>query len=58
MLEYIGHLLPIVSMIRENSRLYSFDSKFWRGGALKILKTWREGHKKFTNNLNRGPVKI
>jgi hypothetical protein len=33
---------------RENSRLYSFDSGFWRGG----------GHRKFTNILNRGPVKI
>jgi hypothetical protein len=46
MLEYIRHLeeLQIVSMIRENSGLYSFDSEFWRGGgALKILKTWREG---------------
>jgi hypothetical protein len=45
MLEYIRHLeeLQIVSMIRENSGLYSFDSKFWRGGALKILKTWRGG---------------
>ena len=44
MLEYIRHLeeLQIVSMIRENSGLYSFDSEFWRGGggALKILKTW------------------
>jgi hypothetical protein len=63
MLEYIRHLeeLQIVSMIRENSGLYSFDSEFWRGGgggALKILKTWRGGHRKFTNNLNRGPVKI
>ena len=46
MLEYIRHLeeLQIVSMIRENSGLYSFDSEFWReGGALKILKTWRGG---------------
>ena len=35
MLEYIRHLeeLQIVSMIRENSGLYSFDSKFWRGGG-------------------------
>jgi hypothetical protein len=60
MFEYIRHLeeLQIVSMIiRENSGLYSFDSEFWGGGALKILKTWR-GHRKFTNNLNRGPVKI
>ena len=58
MLEYIRHLeeLRIVSMIRENSGLYSFNSKFG-GEALKILKTWR-GHRKFTNNLNRGPVKI
>jgi hypothetical protein len=34
MLEYIIHLedLQIVSMIRENSGLYSFDSEFWRGG--------------------------
>ena len=49
MLEYIRHLeeLQIVSMIRENSGLYSFDSKFWRGGggALKILKTWRGASK-------------
>ena len=52
MLEYIRHLeeLQIVSMIRENSGLYSFDSEFWRGGgggggvgALKISKTWRGG---------------
>ena len=38
MLEYIRHLeeLQIVSMIRENSGLYSFDSEFWsqwRGGG-------------------------
>jgi hypothetical protein len=41
-LEYIRHLeeLQIVSMIRENSGLYSFNSEFW-GRALKILKTWR-----------------
>jgi hypothetical protein len=34
MLEYIRHLeeLQILSMIRENSGLYSFDSEFWRGG--------------------------
>jgi hypothetical protein len=34
MLEYIRHLeeLQIVSMIRENLGLYSFDSEFWRGG--------------------------
>jgi hypothetical protein len=36
-------------MIRENSGLYSFDSEFYRGGG---------GHRKFTSNLNRGPVKI
>ena len=49
MLEYIIHLeeLQIVSMIRENSGLYSFDSEFWRGGgALKISKTWRGGASK------------
>ena len=59
MLEYIRHLeeLQIVSMIRENSGLYFFHSELWGGGALKILKTWR-GYRKFTNNLNRGPVKI
>ena len=35
MLEYIRHLeeLQFVSAIRENSRLYSFDSGFWRGGG-------------------------
>jgi hypothetical protein len=45
MLEYIRHLeeLQIVSMVRENSGLYSCDSEFWRGGALEILKTWRWG---------------
>jgi hypothetical protein len=39
-LEYIRHLkeLQVVSAIRENSELYSFDSGFG-GGALKILKT-------------------
>ena len=33
--EYIRHLeeLQIVSMIRENSGLYSFNSEFWRGGG-------------------------
>jgi hypothetical protein len=33
MLEYIKHHeeLQIVSMIRENSGLYSFDSEFWGG---------------------------
>jgi hypothetical protein len=33
MLEYIRHLeeLQIVSMIRENSGLHSFDSGFWEG---------------------------
>jgi hypothetical protein len=43
-LEYIRHLeeLQFESAIRENSRLYSFDSTFWRG-ALKILKTWSGG---------------
>ena len=47
MLEYIRHLeeLQIVSMIRENSGLYSFDSEFWGGGAMKILKTWRGASK-------------
>ena len=40
MLEYIRHVeeLQIISMIRENSGLYSFDFEFW-GGALKILKS-------------------
>ena len=35
MLEYIRQLeeLQIVSMIREYSGLYSFDSEFWRGGG-------------------------
>jgi hypothetical protein len=34
-LEYTRHLeeLQFVSVIRENSRLYSFDSGFWRGGG-------------------------
>jgi hypothetical protein len=44
MLEYNRHLeeLQLVSMIRENSGLHSFDSEFW-GGALKILKTLKGG---------------
>jgi hypothetical protein len=44
MLEYIRYLeeLQIVSMIRENSGLFSFNSKFG-GDTLKILKTWRGG---------------
>ena len=45
-LEYIRHLeeLQIVSMIRDNSGLYSFDSNFFfLGGALNILETWRGG---------------
>jgi hypothetical protein len=62
MLEYIRHLeeLQIVSMIRENSGLYSFDSEFWRegGGGIGNFQNLEGGHRKFTNNLNRGPVKI
>ena len=60
MLEYIRHLeeLQIVSMIRENSGLYSFDSEFWReGGGIENFKNLQGGHRKFTNNLNRGSVK-
>jgi hypothetical protein len=59
MLEYVRHLeeLQIVSMIRENSGLYSFDSDFWRGG-IENFKNLEGGLRKFTNNLNRGPVKI
>jgi hypothetical protein len=39
MLKYIRHLeeLQIVSMIRENSGLYSFDSEF-RGGGIGNFK--------------------
>ena len=39
MLEYIRHVeeLQIVSMIRENSGLYSFDSEFGGGGHLVLL---------------------
>jgi hypothetical protein len=42
-LEYIRHLeeLQIVSMIRENSRLYSFDSEFW--GGIENLKNLEGG---------------
>jgi hypothetical protein len=60
-LEYIGHLeeLQIVSTIRENSGLYSFDSEFWGvGGGIENFKNLEGGHQKFTNILNRGPVKI
>jgi hypothetical protein len=58
MLEYIRHLeeVEIVSMIRENSGLYSFDPEFW--GGIENFKNMEGGHRKFTNNLNRGPVKI
>jgi hypothetical protein len=62
MLEYIRHLeeLQIVSMITENipDCTPSIPNSGGGGGALEILKTWRGGHRKFTNNLNRGPVKI
>jgi hypothetical protein len=59
MLEYFRHHeeLQIVSTIRENSGLYSFDSEFW-GEGIENLKNLGGGHRKFTNNLNRGPVKI
>jgi hypothetical protein len=46
MLEYIRHLekLQIVSMIRGNSGLYSFDSEFWRGGGgIENFKTLEGG---------------
>jgi hypothetical protein len=38
MLEYIRHLeeLQIVSMLRENSEFYSFDSEFGAGGIEKF----------------------
>jgi hypothetical protein len=59
MLEYIRHLeeLQIVSMIRENSGLYSFDSEFWGGGIENVIKLGG-GASKIYNNLNRGSVKI
>jgi hypothetical protein len=45
MLEYIRHLeeLQFVSAIRENSRLYSFDSGFWRGGGIENFKNLERG---------------
>jgi hypothetical protein len=50
-LEYIRHLeeLQFVSAIRvrENSRLFSFDSEFWGGGGIENFK-----------NLGRGALKI
>jgi hypothetical protein len=60
-LEYIRlEELLIVSKIRENSGLYSFDSEFWgRGmGGIENFKNLEEERRKFTNKLNRGPVKI
>jgi hypothetical protein len=59
MLEYIRHLeeLQIVSMIRENSGVYFFDSEFWGGGIEHFIKLGG-GASKIYNNLNRGPVKI
>jgi hypothetical protein len=58
-LEYIRHLkeLQVVSAIRENPNCTPSipDSGV---GALKILKMLGGGHRKFTNNPNRGPVKI
>jgi hypothetical protein len=57
-----------ISDILRNCKLYHYDKREFRivllrfrileGGGLKILKTWRGEHRKFTNNLNRGPVKI
>jgi hypothetical protein len=57
-LEYIRYLeeLQFVSTIRENSGLYSFDSRFWRGG-IENFKNLEGRHRKLTNILNRGPVK-
>jgi hypothetical protein len=46
MLEYIRHLeeLQIVSLIRENSGLYSFDTDFFfGGGGIENFKTWKGG---------------
>jgi hypothetical protein len=45
MLEYIRHHeeLQIVSMIRENSGLYSFDSEFWGGGSIENFKNLEGG---------------
>jgi hypothetical protein len=41
MLEYNKHLaeLQLVSMIRENSGLHSFDSEFWGGGIENFKNT-------------------
>ena len=59
MLEYIGHLeeLQIVSMIRENSGLYSFDSAFWRGG-IENFKNLEGGIENLPITSTGGPVKI
>jgi hypothetical protein len=54
---WIHEITCSLSTIRENSGLYSFDSEFW-GGGIENLKNLGGGHRKFTNNLNRGPVKI
>jgi hypothetical protein len=43
-------------MIREKSGLHSFDSEFW--GGIENFKNLEKRHRKFTNNLNKGPVKI
>jgi hypothetical protein len=47
MLEYFRHLeeLQIVSTIRENSGLYSFDSEFW-GEGIENLKNMGGGASK------------
>jgi hypothetical protein len=54
--ENIRHLeeLQFVSAIRENFRLYSFDSG--GGGALKIVKTWRRASKIY-QYPQQGPCK-
>jgi hypothetical protein len=54
MLEYIRHLeeLQIVSMIRENSGLYSFDFRIL-GGGIENFKNLEGGASKFTNNLKK-----
>jgi hypothetical protein len=60
MLEYIRlEELQIVSMIKENSGLYSFDFDICGSGwGIENFNNLEDERRKFTNSLNRGPVKI
>jgi hypothetical protein len=51
-------VVSAITAIRENSGLYSLDSAFWVGRSIENVKNLGGGHRKFTNNPNRGPVQM